>query len=509
MKHIASLIAFSLLTPACGGTGDGPGADGPHPIPTSEELKADNYISTNAREFLLTGVAHAPLPEGFDALDGDARTAALDDAIKNGLSWVSRAVSGHVEAVVKDANNGVTGEDAAFFSYFRSGASTLEQMLDVADGQVGFSFEVELVGSPYLMGKVAPDDGGGGARTFEVTVKKSWTDDTGEQVTVTMAGSPSRDAFPRYDELFADGVYDIAVHFGGDYNTDRLDLETCKWLVQHLVDEDWDNADVATFEDLKIDSPPWRRKLTVEGREVEARVYVYHSDMVAEADEAKLADALNVSLAERDVVIYSGHAGSNAGFILDYQPKFEVEPETFAALPMADKYQIYVLDGCMTYRTYVDALLTNPHKTFANLDVVTTVNTTPFAVGYQVLWEFLYWLTLTDDHGAHFPVSWQGVLRGVNVEAYASVHYGVHGIDDDPQLNPHASEGIACRPCGSDADCGAGGNYCLGYASGAGCGVACTTDTACPDGYRCGRVTEDPDLFYVPKQCMRRDDVCP
>jgi hypothetical protein len=68
---------------------------------------------------------------------------------------------------------------------------------------------------------------------------------------------------------------------------------------------------------------------------------------------------------------------------------------------------------------------------------------------------------------------------------------------------------VACSPCATDSDCQAGGNYCLGYAAGAACGVACAQDAACDDGYRCARLFTDPDLWYLPKQCIRRNSVCP
>ena len=175
---------------------------------------------------------------------------------------------------------------------------------------------------------------------------------------------------------------------------------------------------------------------------------------------------------------------------------------------MAEKYQIFVLDGCMTYRTYVDQLIANPAKNWDNLDIVTTVNTTPFAVGYQVLHEFVFWLTLTDQLGRHYPLSWKTILRGVNTRTYKTVHYGVHGIDGDPGLNPHGGAETLCEPCRDASQCGEGGNLCLNYGGQGLCGVACATDTACPDGFRCARMTDDPDLFYLPKQCVSRDNVC-
>ncbi|MCA9582378.1 MAG: hypothetical protein KC416_11330, partial [Myxococcales bacterium] len=256
------------------------------------------------------------------------------------------------------------------------------------------------------------------------------------------------------------------------------------------------------------DSPPFTRTFTVEGKDVEARVYVYHSDMVDAANEARLAEAMKASLAERDVVVYSGHAGPGAGFVLDYQPRFELPARDFATLPLAEKYQIYVFDGCQTYRTYVDDLMKNPAKTFDNVDIVTTVNETPYSVGYQVLYEFIYWMTFTTDDDRHIPMGWNTILSGINTEEFHSVHYGVHGIDSDPQLNPHGAAAL-CEACDTDADCGSGGNYCLIVDGKGVCGVACTTSEACGDGYECRIITDDPDEWYVPKQCVPSGDRCP
>ncbi|PIE18119.1 MAG: hypothetical protein CSA66_05110 [Proteobacteria bacterium] len=505
---LAVLGSAALL--ACGAEADGDAADGVHPLPAADDGKADNYISTNAREFVLSGQAHVDLPEGFaDRPDDDARAAELTRLVQGRLPAISRAVRDHIEAVLEPFNDGATGEDKRWFTYFRRDHSSADGAELLDDGRARFRFEMELVGSPFLMGKLDP--GGSGARTFEVTVKDSWWSSAGEgeQVEVTIAGTESVDAFPRYDALFADGVLDIHVQFGGDYNAERYDIETARWLVEHLIEEpQWLHPEVTAFEDLGIDSAPFTAELRVEGETVEVRVTVVHSDMVEVTEEERLSDAMKRGLAEADIVIYSGHAGDNAGFILDYQPKHEIDDSAFSELTLRDDYQIYFFDGCRTYRTYVGALLDNPAKTFDNLDVVTTVNTTPFAVGYQLLWEVLYWFTLTDEDGRHYPLSWKAILRGLNTEDYASVHYGVHGVDQDPQLNPHGGAAVACAPCHADADCGPGGNLCLGYAGGGGCGVACTTDAACGEGYRCGRITDDDDLFYVPKQCIKKDYVC-
>ena len=515
----ASVMAIACAEPAgdtdsAAYTPDDFATDYAFPAPEYDATKADNYISTNAREFVVRGDLTAALPEGFADLSGEERALRLQSTINSHSRKVSSAVRNRLKAAASDANDGVTGDDATYFTYFRSNSELLGDVLSTTDDTVTYQLEMQLVASPYLMHYVSPGENERRSFTVELTngygswgSSSSSSSDEAEVVELTIEGSASRDAFPKYNEMFEDGIYDIAVHFGGDYNEGRHDIETAKWLVETLVEHGWE-SDVRTFEDLKIDSGPFTRKLEVEGSTLEARVYIYHSDMVEAAEEEKLADVMRESFAERDIVIYSGHAGSNAGFILDYQPKFEIDDKDFKDLPMADKYQIFVLDGCMTYRTYVDQLLANPAKTYENVDIVTTVNTTPFGLGYQVLHEFVYWLTLTDQLGRHYPLTWQTILRGVNLRSFKTVHYGVHGIDADPGLNPHGGEDMLCSPCRDASECGPGGNICLNIGGQGACGVACASDSACPDGYRCARLTDDPDLFHLPKQCIPRDYQC-
>jgi len=501
-----SLISAVLLALAgCTIAGSAGPADGLHEVAPEADGKEDNYISSNAREFELVGTSHAALPEGWAELTADEQAEATSRAVQRRLNSVSNALRAHVNGVVRESNGGETGDDVSWFTYFKKNAVESDGS-EIVDGEVRFDFRIGLVGNHYLMSQLAP--GTATHRTFSVTVQE-WDETAGETIEVEIRGSESRDAFPKYDELFADGVYDIGIHFGGDYNDGRFDLETAKWLVEYLLNErGFANQGVSDFDSLTIDSPPFTKSILVENDAVEVRVYVYHSDMVTQDEESRLSDAIRESFRSRDVVIYSGHSGPNAGFILDYQPRHEIRASEFASIEMRDSYQIFVFDGCQTYRTYVDDLMANPNKTFDNVDIITTVNTTPFSAGYQTLHEFVTWLTITDDDGRHYPISWMGILRGLNPDSFSSVHYGVHGIDEDPQLNPHASEGIACQPCTTDADCGAGGNLCLNLGGGGHCGVGCTTDTACGEGARCARLYDLEEYFYIPKQCVPRDYTC-
>lgn len=468
--------------------------------------KSDNYIATSAQEYILSGSASVELPEEFDTLPEADQQTTLDELVADRTSEVTRAAQSRIDDLVDDANDGLRERNpdeedlVEYFIYvkpsYRGGTASEPT---VADGMAAFDFQMELVGSLQLIEIV---DGGDGDLSFEVELD-------GEVMPVAIDTSPSTDAFPKYDELLADGVYDIAIHFGGDYNEERYDLETAKWTVEYLLENGWQHDSVSSFEDLWYDSGPFKRTLSIDGRQIEAHVYVYHANMDddAEADQELLRSLVETSVAERDVVIYSGHAGANAGMILDYDPRYEFDDSEFDDVEMRDDYQIFVFDGCNSYRTYVDALMENPSKSFDNTDVVTTVNTTPFSAGYEIINRFVHWLTLADEEGRHIPVSWNTMLRGVN-DSFPDVHYGVHGIDQDPKLAPNGGGATMCQPCTSDADCGGGGNYCVDYEDGAACSVACTTSEACGDGYSCVPLWDDPDLFYLPKQCVRTSQTC-
>ncbi len=480
--------------------------EGPHTVPDLDFGKADNFIGTNAREFILLGDFEAEIPEEYhETEDEDEREDILFDAVSDRLTTIGQSIERRINDAVNDHNDELSGEQQEFFVYFRSDSTTRTDA-EVEGESVNYSFEMEFVGSVYLMSILAPD--GAATRTFDVPIYTSrWSSEVEKTMEIEIQGSPSRDAFPRYDELFKDGYLDISIHFGGDYNSGRYDLETVKWTVASLLADEWQHDSVSSFEELRIDSGPFTRELTVEGQPLQVRISLYHAEMKDDVVDGEsvghqgLREAVEDSMKNANIFVYSGHAGTDAGFILDYSPRYDIPATEFADIEMNDDYQIYVMDGCNTYRTYVRDIMDNPARDFANTDIMTTVHTTPFSAGYDVIWRLMYWFTFTDQFGGHFPMSWQTMIRGLNQD-FPDVHYGVHGVDDAPKLNPHASDDYMCSSCSSDADCGAGGNYCLGFEGGSGCSVACTTDTACGEGYRCARIFDIDEQFYIPKQCV-------
>lgn len=510
-KWLSSIMIVGLV--ACGTPDEEPTeptADGRVSLPDGFG-KSDNYIATNASEFILSGEASFSLPDDFTTLDATAQDERLEELATSRTGDITRAARSRIDELVRAANDRLREEhpDAGdelvkYFIYVKSAYDGGRAENIVVDGdRATFRFEMELVGSLELIEIV---DGEQADQTFEVELSGT---DAPETVAVSIDASPSTDSFPRYDALFEDGVYDIAIIFGGDYNEERYDIETARWTVDFLIENGWQNEAVSTFDELRHDSPPFTMALLVEGREVEARVQIVHAQMDDDAgtEQSLLRELVEEAILERDVIIYSGHAGANAGMILDYHPRYELDDDEFDDVAMSSKYQIYVFDGCNSYRTYVDKLMLNEARTWENTTAVTTVNTTPFSAGYEIIHRFVHWLTLTSEDGTHFPVSWNTLLREVN-DQHPDVYYGVHGVDQDPKLNPHAADGFMCQSCETNDDCGAGANYCVDYEGGSACAVACTDSSACGEGYECAPLFDDPDLFYIPKQCVRTSLTC-
>ncbi len=93
MRNLLTLLLAVGLTTGCAPADPADPASGPHAVPGPDDRKADNYISTNAREFTLSGDVHVTLPENFAELEGDARAAELQRLAEAKLPSISRAGS--------------------------------------------------------------------------------------------------------------------------------------------------------------------------------------------------------------------------------------------------------------------------------------------------------------------------------------------------------------------------------------------------------------------------------
>ena len=126
--------------------------------------------------------------------------------------------------------------------------------------------------------------------------------------------------------------------------------------------------------------------------------------------------------------------------------------------------------------------------------------------------DMIYALTETDDEGRHQPRTMQPLLRDLDSNSFwAHTMYGIHGIDDNPQLHPYAVVENMCQECETDADCGGVGNLCVTVSENTGrrCAPSCTTDAGCPGESTCRLVANSWTATIYDSACVPASLTCP
>jgi hypothetical protein len=202
-----------------------------------------------------------------------------------------------------------------------------------------------------------------------------------------------------------------------------------------------------------------------------------------------------------DVVIYDGHAGREldwSGVVLAYNPeRASITADEFKDIPVTDKQQVYLFNGCETYTGYADKIYENPKKNTVNTDIITTGNFSAIQAKANQVITFIHSF-IDQKSGLWIPRSWDSVLSRMNAVGERSwVHvYGVHGLDDNPRVSPLADVSKVGAECSRDTDCAAPDSRCLAVSSSKKvCGVACADTAGCPSGTTCalpnGRTSVD------------------
>jgi hypothetical protein len=290
-------------------------------------------------------------------------------------------------------------------------------------------------------------------------------------------------AYPRYQDFVVDGVFDITLFHGHDYNKDRYDLADARQAFDTVRSLGF-TSPVERFEDLKADSGAFTRISKFGGKEVTIEVRIFHSDMFLN-DRRAQHDLALTELTGRDVFFYNGHAGPYYGFYLDEADAARVYPEEFAKAAFTERQQLVVAQGCQTYSQYADTLYAHPKKDESNLDVITSVNYS-YAAGTT---ELLADLVQVDASGNHTALDYAKILTHLNhnlQNQWSMVFYGVTGIDGNPQLHPYASPERIGERCTRASDCGdPNGNVCMAdHQMKKRCGAVALSAKACPAGSR-------------------------
>ncbi len=507
---VGGALLLSLV--GCSTGSEAPPSGGRFVIP---EGKADDFLSLSAQEFIVSGRATVVLEDEFR----DAESASRLERVRELVGLKQIAIAWFLNQYLIDKKSDASNADYGGYRAMAR-ANTYEDMelREEEDGVFSFYFEQLVAGDPQLMSRLPTSPGEGGAREFTLVIgslsneelaqletnsewyrRAPWSafnpeeldESRKEELIVGIRPEvESDDAWFDYVSMIEDGVLDIDVHFGWDYHA-AYHIQHARALFGWLVRQGFD-APVGSFQELDRNSGPFTRTLDADGREIaiEVRIYYGHpggeTDPDTDAGGRVLEDDLRGSLRARDVIMYSGHSGPFYGFAMGNWRQTEEgdldDSEMKTVAMPEERYQLVVAEGCDTYQIG-EAFRQNPAKPDgAFIDIITTTAPSD-ASSPATVQEIIAHLLETDSAGRHDPMPIRALLRELDDNSFwFHTMYGVHGIDDNPQVHPYSDAGGLCGECIIDEDCGGPGNLCVRLAGSASyCTASCTTDAGCGD----------------------------
>jgi hypothetical protein len=500
-------------------------------VPTGKE---DDFYSLSAREYVLEGRATVTVEDGA----GLARAKQLIGLKHVAIAWFLNQYL--VDKEEEDANHAYGG----FGAMVKTGSYDDLKITAEPDGRTySFTFRQLVAGRENLLTKLPLDSHG----VLSVEIGKPTNDEMArldtnaewyrqapwsewdpskvsadQKETLALTVRPetaSRDAWWDYARLLDDGKLTVDVHFGWDYHS-NYHLKHSRAFYDWLVSTKGFTSPVSSFDEYTRTSGPLTKKITADGKPVTVEVRIFYGKPGSDTDPDTAAGGIvlendvRASLKQSDVIVYSGHSGPFYGFALANWNKTDEGDLDDTDMASADmppgKYQIIVAEGCDTYMIG-EAFKQNPNKQGKNVDVITTTSFSNAATPATVE-DFMTRLIETDSHGRHRPRTVSSLLEDLDSNSYwFHTMYGVHGIDDDPQLHPYARTDLMCHACSKNADCGGVGNACVrlsGAGAGKVCAPACTSDDACGDGYRCAKIASSSSSTIYASMCVPRQNRC-
>lgn len=513
-KWTGVAVSAAVFGVGCSGAMDGEG-QGPEANAESYSIvapgKADNYYSNVAKEFELSGSIDVKMSEEQYTDEAERNKVVSQRLTAVGL-YLTTYLTDKFRGIDSD-DSGEIEDDEVFFENTDYGgfkAMVRNYSVETVDiekaDQEAYSvdFSIDVAGPPQFPTMVLEEGGervDGGVK-FAIDMPKGAISDPedvsrgeirdfdpadydGELETVDLKVNPLpkiSDAYPHYADFMKDGVYDITLFYGHDYNKARHDLQGAREAFETLEQKGFE-APTDSFEELKHDSGPFVRTIRRAGdaagpAEVRVEVRVFHSNMF-EDERSYQHDLAIEELTGRDVFFYNGHAGPYYGLYLDGDHKASVDYRKLSEVEFPEeRQQLFVAQGCQTYSQYADMLYANPNKSEANLDAITTVNYS-YGLGTMRLFKNLIDF---DGEGVHEPVSFYEIIEDLNSEfynRYKDVFYGVMGIDGNPQVHPYANLEAVGQSCSAAADCGgnAEANVCVDGR----CAARVLAEDGCPE----------------------------
>jgi hypothetical protein len=215
--------------------------------------------------------------------------------------------------------------------------------------------------------------------------------------------------YPEYNKLTADKKIDALVIFG---------------QVGHgsLTSSDYAFTMIRSFESqLKYagfakGTAQKGLRYTRTRRGITDTVDIYSPHEFAGLDDYAHIDNFDQGINSHEIIVYNGHSMLGAS-------DFWARPSIYAE--NADKYQIFSYNGCLGYEYYVNPILEGK-KDWANVDLVSNIVETPFAIMVQETTSVLSGIFSAAEHGG--TTSWNTLLRRMNVIAAQDSFYGASGV---------------------------------------------------------------------------------
>jgi hypothetical protein len=526
MRALALTLATLVALPACTAPDDA--SDDPEDGVVVPDGKEDDFFSLSAYEYIVLGKSTVTVEPGLSAAAKEKRVKELIGYKQIAIAWFLTQYL--VDKEDEDANASFGG-----FGGMAKGGEWEDLEVTAVDATTySFTFKQILAGGKNLMSVLPIRTESGGKRVFDLVIGKPTNEEMSHLVTneewyrqapwdawnpanvpaaqkETIALAISRDtastdAWFDYSRLLADGKLDIDVHFGWDYHS-SYHVKHAKALFSWLVNKGF-KAPVSSFDKLTRTSGPFTRTINADGQDIAVEVRIFYGKTGTDTDPDTAAGGrvleqdVRGSLAQRDVILYSGHSGPFYGFAMANWNKTDegdLDDSEMSHVDMpANRYQIVVAEGCDTYQIG-EAFRNNPAKPDGKLvDVITTTSFSNAATPATVE-DFLTTLLERDSHGKLRPRTVKSLLTKLDSNSSdAGFHtmYGVHGLDDNPALHPFAIQENLCSECSANADCGGIGNMCVTVGhSGKHCVAACTDDRGCPSGYACRAIASGSTIY--------------
>jgi len=527
LNRITALTLLAALG-GCSSSGD-EGGGGANTDSTGSIVppgKADNYYSTKGQEYTVTGSTSATIDSECLARHASAPDAQKACALES-ITLKNFSIAWFLNQYVI-AKHDAPNEDWGGFTAMTRPESY--EALEVSDpdqnGKFTYRFTSELSGPLDLLDQMgAQACGDAKCFTLEVPVLPNSTLsqlDTGsewyrkapfkaykpelysgekETLDLTIKAYPrSNDAYLEYDKLFAPeqlakagGALKIGIYVGWDYYDARYDLQTAKELYRWLTVDRGFTSPVGSYEELKVDSGEFTKTIAVNGQSIPVSVLLVHPGQGDPADEAfatSMKSSMIKAFGERQIIIYEGHAGPLYGFSLSDWNKTvtgELDDSELPFLSIPENfYQVVLASGCDTYMV-ADSLYENPVKQGrVDMDVITTTSFSNAGGKGRTAKVLVDAVVNQQSSGQLKPQMYGEILRNLNNEFWMTPLYGVHGIDDNPRVNPFADFSKLCQPCAAASECGGFDSQCVDYGGGSKhCATKCESNNDCPSGYSC------------------------